>query len=69
MRSHGVLNAAVAVLLLLATTIATAQNLASILANDHGADFPSSLPATAGSITPTAQVSPKLRRPPPITRT
>jgi len=45
-RSHGVLNAAVAVLLLLATTIATAQNLASILANDHGADFPSSLPAT-----------------------
>jgi hypothetical protein len=45
-RSHVVLNPALGLFVLLATTIVTAQNLASILANDHGADFPSSLPAT-----------------------
>ena len=45
MRSHGGPHPALALFLLLATAVVTAQNLASILADDRGVDF--SVPLTA----------------------
>lgn len=46
MRRCGVLNPAIALAILLATGVVTAQNLASILADDQGADLPVPLTAT-----------------------
>jgi hypothetical protein len=45
-RSHGVLNPALGLFLLLATGVVTAQSLASILADAHSSDFPAPLTAT-----------------------
>ena len=46
MRSHSVLNPALGVVLLLATAVVTAQNLASILVDDRGSDVGGPLRAT-----------------------
>src|SRR5262245_62562941 len=46
MRSLGILNPALGLFLLLATAVVTAQNLASILADDRGLDLPVPLTAT-----------------------
>jgi hypothetical protein len=45
-RSHGVSSPAVVGFLFLATAIVTAQNLASILVDGRGSDFPSALTAS-----------------------
>jgi len=45
-RSHAVLNPVPVVFLLVATAVVGAQNLASILADDRGSDFPVPLAAT-----------------------
>jgi hypothetical protein len=60
MRSFGVLNPVIALPIVLTTAVVTAQNLASILADDRGADLPVPLTATvvargipgAGAIAP-----------------
>src|SRR5215831_4460167 len=46
MRSYGLLNPVIALPILLATGVVTAQNLASILADERGADLPVPLTAT-----------------------
>ncbi|HEU5257917.1 MAG TPA: di-heme oxidoredictase family protein [Vicinamibacterales bacterium] len=46
MRSHAVLNPVLGIFLLVATAVVTAQNLASILADDRGSDLPVPLTAT-----------------------